>query len=234
MTSLSESPVDLDAWLDRHVGVRLSLCPGRERPTPFAELFCALELDRAREYALREVSERLVQAIAYHYPDNVFWDLDRLVSSLATRVSTDAIRSSGERLERLMAGFGMHSEIRFRYVHDFTYGFDWAKWVARAPEEREYIGPFDDAFLIYLEQRQRELMELIARDDEKYGKLRGDAPRNPFAFSREPEDERRLHEALAASGHVPVLTWTFDGRDRWGARFSEERDRVAKGLGLER
>ncbi|MEM9385760.1 MAG: ferrochelatase [Pseudomonadota bacterium] len=222
----------LDAWLDEEVGERVSLCPGRSHPTSFAVLWQTLGLEAAHAVALYRQTERVVRAIAMHFPENVFWDLDLIVQALADRASVDATEAMGDRLVALIDGFGMHSVIRFRYVHDFTYGFDWAKWVAKAPGRRAHIGPFDEGFLTYLERRRQELQELIAQDDAKYGRLRDERPRNPFGFSREPQDERLLHEMLAERGQIPVPTWDRLGRAQWGARFAEHRAELAAELGI--
>ena len=73
-------------------------------------------------------------------------------------------RRSGfaHRVVAVCRGFGNKSELRFRYAHDFLYGYDWARWVVRQPERRAAIGPFDLAFFDYLEGRLRTLVELIA------------------------------------------------------------------------
>ncbi|MEM6732785.1 MAG: ferrochelatase [Myxococcota bacterium] len=231
---MSSTAYTLDAWLDDQVGERASLCPERSRPTPFTTLWSSLDVDAEHRTAIVSVTEQVARSIAAHYPDNVFWDLDRIVQALSERESVAAIESTGARLVRLMRGFGMNSEIRFRYVHDFTYGFDWAKWVARDPETRSGTRPFDERFLEYLEARQRELLGLIDADDATYGQLRGDGARNPFGFSREPEDERRLHELLAERGQVPVETWQRKGPERWGEHFAKSRALLADELGLAR
>lgn len=232
MSSTAIGKPDLDLWLTRRVGARVSLCPDRSSPTPFSSLWSSLPLDPSTLGAVQDATWSVVEAIVEHYPDNVFWDLDRLLFDLTLRDSIEAIGKTATKVVRLMAGFGAHSQIRFRYVHDFTYGFDWAKWVARDPEPRSHIGPFDEEFLDYLEIRQGELLALIAQNDATYGQLKGDQPRNPFAFSREPADERTLHEDLAKSGAVPVETWELRGRARWGAHFAQAREDRARALGL--
>lgn len=232
MTSTAIGKPELDTWLDRHARNRASLCPGRGAPTPFESLWRSLDVEGEVLVAVQRATGAVVEAIVEHYPDNVFWDLDRLIYELTLRGSVDEVQETEAKLVRLMAGFGVHSQIRFRYVHDFTYGFDWAKWVAREPNLRSGIGPFDEAFLDYLEVRQAELLTLIAQNDATYGRLEGAEPRNPFAFSREPDDERRLHEALAQNDNVPVETWEIRGRVRWGARFAEAREERARQMGL--
>mgnify|MGYP003381377507 CR=1 FL=1 len=43
--------------------------------------------------------------------------------------------------------------------------------MAKAPRDRAAVGPFEPEFLAYLEHRAGELVELIAADDRKYGRL---------------------------------------------------------------
>ena len=72
------------------------------------------------------------------------------------------MRETTELLVDVQARYGARSAIRFRYVHDFIYGYDWARWVAREPETRTAIGPYDPVFLKRMRDRADELLELIA------------------------------------------------------------------------
>lgn len=201
----------------------LSLAPGRERSRTPAEL-------AAPGSPLRASLLRISEAIAEHHPDNLFGDLDALATALA-QLDDGAREERAERIVGLHQLFGQKSPIRFRYVHDFLYGFDWARWVARAPEERRSVRPYDEAFLGYLEQRGRELLSLIARDDAKYPTLRDRGSRNPFPFSREPDAEIAIHRALAARGMVPLAAWESDPVPRWDRSCSAVREAVARELG---
>ena len=40
------------------------------------------------------------------------------------------------RMARLQHAYGRDTPIHFSYVHDFVYGYDWAKWVARGTDTR--------------------------------------------------------------------------------------------------
>jgi hypothetical protein len=137
-----------------------------------------------------------------------------------------------EQICRLQKLYGQNSIICFRYVHDFVYGFDWAKWVLRDPETRNVHGPFSGAFLDYIENRAHELIDLIHNDDEKYPKLESGEPRNPFVFSREPDDERRLFMTLAERDLIPVRAWTFDTTPVWNRPFAALRAEMAVELGI--
>lgn len=217
-----------------------SLCPGRGRATPLRDIAAAL-LDRT---VPRDVAEAwcsglgsIVRAVVEHFPENLFWDFDYAGTSL---LATALERSDGiERLHEscelsvaLQRDFGRRSRIGFRYSHDFLYGFDWAKWVSRAPDERASVGPFSLEFLRYLDRRGHELLDLIARDDDTYPKLPSGAPRNPFAFSREPGDELRLHRDLAERGLIPVESWRPDAVPRWQRPYRQLREQRACALGI--
>jgi hypothetical protein len=105
--------------------------------------------------------------------------------------------------------------------------------VAREPGARADVGPYDMPFLRYVWRRGHELVDLIASDDVKYGKLEDGVHRNPFGFSREPDGERRLFEDLAELDLVPVLAWESAGDARWEKPYAALRDARAKALGLE-
>jgi hypothetical protein len=129
-------------------------------------------------------------------------------------------------------GFGRSSVINFRYVHDFMYGFDWARWVSHEPQTRQGIGPFDKPFLYHVEERRGELVELIVDHDAQFGFAADGVHHNPFRFSREPADERRLHEALAGDNLIPVQAWRFDGTRDWAQPYTQIREQYAQKLGI--
>lgn len=222
---------------------RASLDPTRELATPLVDIGRRVTtampgLDEGALTMLARGIEGVVEAIAVDFPDNIFADLDYLVAELAAEAlaSSDPSRHLDEQLRlatELHRSFGQHSPIRFRYVHDFIYGYDWANWVRRSPDERRDHGPFSRRFLTYTERRGRELLDLIAEDDARYHQLRDDeTARNPFGFSREAEAERTLHRDLAARGLIPVPTWRFDARPRYDRDFAALRHERAKALGL--
>lgn len=206
-----------------------SLCPGRGAARDVDAIVRDLP-DGVRD-AVAPMLGRLRSALLHDFPENVFLDLDMLGGALARAVATGHAAESERLVTELSRDFGS-APIRFRYAHDFLYGFDWCRWVAREPEARTSIGPFDPEFLRYLRGRAAELRALIAQDDAKYGRIPDGAFRNPFAFSREPEDEARLHRALAARGLVPIEAWRIDGTAVWDRSFAELREEVARELGL--
>jgi len=181
--------------------------------------------------------ERVAEAMRAAFPDNLLGDLDHWAWAVAREAADgddpDAhVGRATETTVELMRLFGCATPIRFRYVHDFVYGFDWAKWVRKDPAARAAVGPFDLAFLERMVRRGHELLALIAEDDEKYPQLRDDRPRNPFGFSREPEDELRLFRDLAARGLLPVEAWRLETAPTWDRPFTDLRAERARVLGL--
>ena len=176
----------------------------------------------------------IVQAMLDAFPRNLLWDLDLLVVTQArlARHGWDPTLLF-ERVAGLQPLFGVQGTIRFRYIHDFIYGFDWARWVRKAPEEWADIGPYDPAFIERMTRRGRELEDAIASGkDAKYPPLPDGRTRNPFGFSREPADELRLHRALAAAGELPVAAWDIDAKPSWERDFEGLRREMAQRLGL--
>jgi len=231
---------DLRASLERLeplLGERASLDPGRPCAPTLVELTAQIvgerkEAERARAFA-RGLGE-VVRAVADDFPDNIFWDLEYLACCMWRAGGVAEIHAFARRVTALCRGFGNKSQLRFRYAHDFLYGYDWSRWVSRMPAERAGIGPFDIAFFDYLEDRRLTLLDLIARNDAKYGKLQGQAYRNPFGFRREPHEETRLHRELSRADLLPVKAWRVDGERRWDLPFTELRAEVACRLGIAR
>jgi hypothetical protein len=177
----------------------------------------------------------LCRAVETHFPENIFVDLDLLASVLAETVQRSgaaAAREQGEQLVCLHSLYGEQTAIRFRYVHDFAYGFDWARWVARDPKAHANVGPFDGAFLEYSEARARELLQLIARDDPKYGPIDPREHRNPFPFRRDPDAERAILTSLARGHALPVEAWNASAPPRWDRPYTELREAEALALGF--
>jgi len=231
---------DLHAWLEGVVPLcaeKASLDTRRPcAPLPF-ELAAQVMgdcTDVARRRAFVRGLCEVVRTLAEDFPDNIFWDLDHLCSCMWNAGGPEAIEGFAHRVAVLCRGFGNKSELRFRYAHDFLYGYDWARWVSRQPEERAGIGPFDLVFFDYLDSRRQTLVELIASNDQKYGQLHGQEFRNPFTFCREPREEAHLHQVLAQADLIPVKAWRMDGERRWDLPFTDLRAEAAKRLGIAR
>ncbi len=218
---------------DRRAPLRRSVAPARARATPLTDLVAALAAGPEQVEVLAAALERIVRALAEHFPDNLFADLDRLAGDAARRHAqggTRALSAHVDLVEAIFAKFGRHGPIRFRYVHDFLYGFDWARWVRRDVRRRAGVDPYDTAFLRRMLARGDELEAEIARDGPIYGRLRGPGYRNPFRFSREPDVESRVLRAMAADGHLPVDAHEIGGAVRFDRDFEAlRRTYVARG-----
>lgn len=176
-----------------------------------------------------------MDAMLLAFPENLLWDLEGLAArQLAqARPSADPAKTIAQlwsRIAGLQHVFGSRGPIRFRYIHDFIYGFDWAKWVAKDPTLRAHIGPYDGAFIERMHRRGGELLELIAAGDTKYGPLEGPQARNPFGFSRTPADELALHRRLAEQDALPVRAWDPHAKPDWQRPYGQLRDEAAQAL----
>lgn len=196
-----------------------------------------VELKEQQAIAWAMALSDLVRAITKNFPENIFCDLDyvaRVLAEVAEREGHVALERRIDPLVRLHRAYGRATTIRFRYVHDFLYGYDWARWVAKDPEARRGVGPFDAAFLAYSEARAEELVQAIARgDDPKYPPLSSETVgRNPFSFDRSPASEAALHQALSAEGSIPLAAWTETPSLVWDRPYAALREAKAKALGL--
>jgi hypothetical protein len=234
---------EVDRELATAIGPLRSLAPDRATARSLVEIAQALlvdEDDDALVAAFADGMAAIGRAQAREFPDNLLWDRDALAGSLVAQSRTanapaHAFARLCETVVELHVAFGVSTEVRFRYVHDFAYGFDWAKWVRRDPAARAGVGPFDASFLAAMRERGGELVRAIRRgDDPKYPPLAGPGARNPFGFSREPEGELALHVHLARAGLIPVEAWRFEPQPRWREPFDEIRRSEAARLGLAR
>lgn len=228
-----------DDLLSAEQVVRRSLCPDRQLATSLLDLGVRLrsEIPHGCEMAFAHGMANIARAELRNFPANIFWDFDYTGASLlreaaAAADSADHLSRACGLIVELQDLFGSATEIRFRYGHDFIYGFDWAKWVRKEPQARASVGPFDLEFLTFLHQRGHELLDLIAHDDTKYPTLRTSEPRNPFEFSRDPGAEAALHESLARDGLLPVESWRIDAQPVWDKPFQRLRRERAVSLGL--
>ena len=224
------------ASIDRAIvdsGVR-SLSPDTLNPTPLTELVPSVAADGIALLAKFAFSASRAQLA--NFPGNIFWDWDYLISSV-WRDATDSadphayLTKVSGLFSDLMRLYGRHSTIRFRYVHDFVYGFDWARWMMRTKPDVDHQ-PFGLAFLNHSKTRAYELLALIAKNDERYPTLPSDKPRNPFSFVRDPEQERILYSDLAARDLIPVRAWDRDAVPVWEKDFDAHRQARAEALGF--
>lgn len=214
----------------------VTLAPGRAAGRDLDEVVALVTHEAPRWAApLRDALAAIEQSAAAAFPDNIFWDAELLAASLVRTGESDgpaALAELAHRIAGLHATYGRSTAIRFRYVHDFLYGFDWAKWIQRGPATRADVGPFERPFVEHMEQRAGELLCLIAEDDRTYPTLPEGQVRNPFPFSREPADEALLLRDLAARGLVPVEAWDPAAAPRWDRPYADLRIERARALGL--
>lgn len=216
-----------------------TLAPGRTRARDLKSVCEAVvrDEDGALATALARGLAEILTAQARSFPENLFADCDYMAASLIgrARAAEDPLAYMAETsgtIARLQRLYGRETTIRFRYTHDFVYGYDWAKWVARGPETRAEVLPYDPEFLAHMEARAHELLALIRGDDEVYPTLPKGQERNAFPFSREPEDEAALHRALAERGELPVAAWDIDARPVWDRPYAALRVEQAERMGL--
>ena len=162
-----------------------------------------------------------------NFPDNIFWDFDYLIGFLLRLERSQKIHATVALIQDLNRAFGRFGRIRFRYAHDFLYGFDWERWVAKDPEARQTTTPFDLNFLKYLWQRHLQILRAIRDDDREFPPLEPGMFRNPFGFARTPEAERHLHTKLAIDGFVPLKAWDPGATPDWRQEASRRRDQMA-------
>lgn len=241
---VNELLASTDAFLATRTRWR-TLDPAATRPRTLVELGRAILPARADRPSIHDQQaiawamalSDLARAIAREFPDNIFADLDHVGSELR-RVVAEAGHVALERtidpLVRIHRLYGKSSRVRFRYVHDFLYGFDWAKWVAREPTTRARVRPYDLAFLAHIEARAGELDALVAAGDPSYPPLAPGEHRNPFSFERGPEAEARLFTCLVAQDLLPIRAFDADAAPSWQRPFHAAREAQARALGLAR
>lgn len=231
----------LDARLRVEVGELRSLAPSRSCPASLCELADAVlpaDAPASHVEAFGRCLYGAASAQLRHFPRTLFWDFDYFASSLWDDAGNSDdpesyLRRAQALLERLYGLFGEPGPIRFRYAHDFMYGFDWAKWVKRRRRERAGIGPFHRAFLEYVVERGEQLLALIEADDATYPRLREARFRNPFRFARSPEQELALYRDLAARDLLPIKGWQRDECARWDRPYEQLRMSRARALGID-
>ncbi|ALF55785.1 hypothetical protein ACX27_27715 [Nostoc piscinale CENA21] len=232
----------IDEFLVQNSVNPLSLSPQKQVITRFAELESLIEeetTDIRLISNLQNTLECILEAQLENFPDNIFWDCDFMVSSIlrqALAVADEAIgflKMFTEKMVALSRLFGIHQEIRFCYVHDFMYGFEWARWVQKDPQNRAHIEPFSLFFLDYLLAKGQELIHRINHEQPTYYQLCATGFRNPFPFSREPEDEYRLLTYLANEGLIPVTAWNWHSQPVWNQPFQEIRQQLALQLNIQ-
>lgn len=240
-SQLAKELISVDRQIDAITAtrVRYSLAPGSKQARSLYEV-CQRVL---MPYDTTEIAEVFVQGICgiaraqiENFPENLFWDYEFMAATLleqARVISTEKVADLCAKMIRIHQLYGQKTSICFRYVHDFVYGFDWAKWVRKHPQERAHIGPFAETFIHSMEERGYELLALIRKNDTKYPQLAKGKARNPFGFSRQPQDELRLHRHLADKALIPVPAWSVNAKPQWQHNYIQLRSNEARALGLD-
>jgi hypothetical protein len=214
----------------------LSLNPHKNFATSFAEMGYFItenNFDPRIIKSLTDALERIVNAQVSNFPENIYWDFDFMVQSMLSQalVAKEGafyfLENFADKVVNLMNLFGIKTQIHFRYIHDFMYGFEWAKWVQRDPYARSHTEPFSMIFLDYILNRGQEMIQLINLNDTKYQQITGSAYRNPFPFSREPDCECRLLSYMAEEELIPVPAWDWNARPMWNKPFQEIRQELS-------
>lgn len=183
--------------------------------------------------------EIIVCAQLRNFPKNIFWDFDFMVSGILRQALADQdgaiafLDKFAQKMVSLTELFGIQSEIKFRYVHDFIYGFEWARWVQKAPEKRVTVEPFSLTFIDYLLDKSEELTQRIRQGRCPDYKLCAEGFRNPFSFSRAPKDEYLLFTHLAKERLIPVPAWSWNAVPIWNQSFGDLREELALKLNIQ-
>ena len=230
----------LDEILAQQVLKPLSLNPNQLLITSFTELEAKIIQESTDVVFITEIRDTLLKilnAFLHNFPENIFWDFDFIVSSMLKQALSaenqfDLLETFGNKIVLLMNMFGKKSEIRFRYVHDFMYGFDWARWVQNKPDQRAHLEPFCLEFLDSLIDKGEEIVQRIKKDDAIYPQISEKRYRNPFRFSREPDSEHCLLIYLAARECIPVAAWDWGAVGVWNKPFYKIREQASLKLNL--
>lgn len=228
---------DLDKKLHATIGVPRSLASNRTRATSLQDLgmYCFdYESPQVVILSLNYLTI-IVEAQMAAFPENIFWDNDFLAGSMIRGAQNSKqyekwLLDFSQRMVKLIVSFGRESPIRFRYIHDFTYGFDWAKWATRQPDKKSYLGPFDIHFLDYMLERAQDITQNIVDGNEESPPLAPGAYRNPFPFSREPPHEMCLLENLVKEQLIPVHAWNFHAKPSLSLPYNDTRVTQAEAL----
>ncbi len=218
----------------------LSLNPEKNLATSLAKLgilVSSITDDKYLINQLRNTLEQIVYSLLQNFPENIFWDFDFMVFSmfkqaLLANSPENFLEYFGNKIVSLIELFGAKSIIKFRYIHDFMYGFDWAKWVQKDPLNRAHIQPFDLIFLDYLLLKGRQIIQQISLNQLPHYKLSETGYRNPFSFSREIDDEYLLLTSLAKKELIPVPAWHPHIQPIWNKAFQYEREELSLKLNI--
>lgn len=231
----------LDTVMHHHCGGEVpSLNPQKTMCTSFEELFASITfLESLQLPTIIEAISHIIKEEINHFPNNIFWDKDYFLYYFLTEVNQQSLKEQEpyiaaylHKYVSLLQLFGAISTIRFQYLHDFTYGFDWAKWVRNDSDNRNSVLPFSLTFLQRMFQRGKELEVLILKNDKLYPSIKRTEFRNPFQFHRSIDCESLLMRQLSEKDCIPIVAWKTNGSADWKKNYSELREVEALNSGL--
>ncbi|MFY0580088.1 ferrochelatase [Cystobacter fuscus] len=175
----------------------------------------------------------MVGVLVEDFPDNIFWDLDHLACCLWKAGGPDEMRAFAGRVVALCRGFGNKSELRFRYAHDFLFGYDWARWVAREPGSARASGPSIRRSSTTWRPGSRSCETSSRTTTPSMGRSRAGPSAIPSPSAASPGTRHGCTGARPRGAH-PGQGRRLDGERRWELPFTELRAEVAERLGLAR
>ncbi|PJE04242.1 MAG: hypothetical protein CK427_02860 [Leptospira sp.] len=223
----------IDQLLKDHSISFLSLSPNKELATSITQI---LEVEAESLDSELEITEwilfckLLIEESIFNFKENIFWDFDFFIHSLVSEYmstidKSEFLEERKKKIFTIFRLFGSHSLVRFKYLHDFLYGYDWYKWRTQIiPNQTNDLNPFGLSFLNYIEARGYELIELIGQNDTNYPQIEKDENRNPFYFSRSKEDESLLWRSLAQDDLIPIPSWEREIFISLSKNYSEIRN----------
>ena len=233
----------LDEALRQQGVLRSSVHPERSHARSFYELARAFNeagTSPETQAAIEDLIVALASDIPRHFPENIFWDFDCLCGAIASCAASASISAPNYILEatdilrELLKMFGLHSSIRFRYMHDFIYGYDFEQWEPESSLPFAEKQDFSISFLQAMLKKGRAMERCAARNGAAYPQLAEGRYRNTFSFCREPDSERLLFSHLVRQGLLPLEGWRLDGADVRiaGKKYRPLRNTCARELGL--
>lgn len=231
---------EIDDLINQFIPNRAGLNPQTFIPNSFVNIRAKLEAFQFSSSDLDVLYDAYVQIVksaTKNFPNNIFWDFDLMSHSIASYFAKDKNPESlfkyVDQYHSIFCIFGADSPVKFQYIHDFIYGYDWLKWMLEKRKPEEDKDPFGEDFLRYIYNRGLELVCLIQKNDQKYPELTEEY-RNPFLFGRSPKEEILLHRTLSSDSLLPLDSWDVHAVPRADKDYSLIRLERSKALGIEK
>lgn len=234
--------LDLETYLDKTIPHRKSLNKTQSKAINLPVLKTEIikwELSKLELNFYENVVIEICNSIQDNFPQNIFYDLDYLFYQILQESKTSEIgfepklNEFQNSLNSIFTIFGIHSSVKFRYIHDFIYGYDWLKWTLEKKGSQEIESPLGEPFLNYITNRGKELENLIEGNDKNYPVL-NEPFRNPFLFVRSTQEEEILHSNLSIDHLIPLEAWNLFAIPKSDKNYSEIRTKRALELGIDR